>query len=209
MSGYLARRLLLPFLLPFALAEGVLKFFGVEHSCLIGWETECLTHTLAASYGLMARELRFVKRQTLNRVRFWTLFVVAVVFVGKILLAGVELGYVEHLSRMASVVAPHWLIVPVLVFFAANATLYWMTKRATRRIGALHVQQDREMLGLIWQVDMPIVVGYVIVLIYGIWLVRGIDISDFFRGMACALLMVSNLSTIAYEYTNLGARDPS
>jgi hypothetical protein len=196
--------------LPIVAIELVLRYLG-KPSHLLSWEVASLFHTLWVSWKVMSYDdVPFIRRRILRAVRFCTLLGVAFVFVGKVVLGIVEMdepslkAVYPRFCRVAGVVMPHWLIVPAVMFFITNLVVYRSARKSRERanIGA-EAQNEGEMVSFMIQVDAPVVFAYLLILPYGLLLGHGSDAQTFFRGMACTLLIVSNLLTCGYDYARL------
>ncbi len=195
------RQFVIPFGLVLAAYWGAGRFWTLR-SPLLPWEVASIWHTFTAAYGLMERDAKFVDRNVLRRVRKFGNGVLLGVLMSKALCTWAELDhefFTGHPSLLitAGYVSPHLMIVPAVVFFVINLVLLANSHRVRASAHILVSDFERELEGLITRVDLPIVLSYVVVVSYSYIMLS--DPSQFVRGMACSLLLVSNLLTTSFE----------
>lgn len=205
------KHFLLPLICPILGFEVFLRILKLHHpGSFLSWEAASLVQTLIVSAGLMdSDELPFMSKKTLKTVRVTMLLVVVCLLLGKLGLALIELfpevwKDAPRTQQIAELVLPHWLILPAIAFLASNAVLLRYARKSRREA---HIQnesrQESELVGLIFQVDLPVVLPYAFVFVYWLFGSGGHEHSSFIRGMACTLLLVSNFATVGYKYGRL------
>lgn len=166
------------------------------------WEVVSLIHTVVAAFGVMRVAVHYVEERTLQNAKTFLCLVAGVIVAAKCGLLYCEKSGIPVLEEVSEKIGPHWLMLPVVLFFIGNVFFYLASKRSAERIGVVDEGQELRFQNLILQVDLPVVVSYAVVVLYGYGVMENPPYgrAAYFRGMSCALLTVSNLLTTAYEY---------